>query len=281
MRAQAQAAQPVAELSGVPFFPQEQYQCGPAALATLLHWAGLQVTPETLADQMFIAEREGSLQIELQVAARRQGLLAYARPMDFNGLMVQLNAGVPVLVLQNLGLPWLPTWHYAVVVGYQPAQEKVLLRSGTTRLQSMALRDFSRTWFYGEYWGLTVHAPGQIPEGAEPETYLRAAIGLESAQRLAEAQASYRAATQRWPEQDIAWMGLGNTYYQLQDYAGAENAYRQALSLTPNQPAPAHNLAWALIRQGRETEALPFAEQAASSEQAHYQSALRSLNSDQ
>lgn len=277
MRVQAQGAESVPELSGVPFFPQEQYQCGPAAVATLLNWAGQTVTPEALVEQIYIAEREGSLQVELQVAARRHGLLAYAKPLDFTGLLQQLQEGVPVLVLQNLGLPWSPTWHYAVVVGYQADEEQVLLRSGATRLQQMPLRDFARTWHYADYWALTVHQPGQIPIGAQATPYLRAAVGLERAQRIKEAQAAYRAATAQWPEQDLAWMGLGNAYYQLQDYPGAEQAYRQALSLTPEHPAPAHNLAWALIRQGREAEALAYAEQAASEGESSYQSALQAL----
>ncbi|HLF24209.1 MAG TPA: hypothetical protein VI565_09840, partial [Burkholderiales bacterium] len=33
------------ELNAVAFFPQEEYQCGPAALATALAWAGIDTTP--------------------------------------------------------------------------------------------------------------------------------------------------------------------------------------------------------------------------------------------
>jgi len=34
------------ELREVPFFPQEEFQCGPAALATVLAASGVKVTPE-------------------------------------------------------------------------------------------------------------------------------------------------------------------------------------------------------------------------------------------
>ena len=37
-----------AELEAVPFFPQKAYQCGPAALATVLGAAGFAVTPDEL-----------------------------------------------------------------------------------------------------------------------------------------------------------------------------------------------------------------------------------------
>ena len=36
------------ELAQVPFFPQDEYQCGPAALATVLASAGAKVTPDWL-----------------------------------------------------------------------------------------------------------------------------------------------------------------------------------------------------------------------------------------
>ena len=61
------------ELKEVPFFPQEAYQCGPAALATVLVAAGASVTPEALAPQAYLPERHGSLQLELVAATRRRG----------------------------------------------------------------------------------------------------------------------------------------------------------------------------------------------------------------
>ena len=41
------------ELSAVPFFPQRDYQCGPAALATVFNYAGLAVDPEALIVEVY------------------------------------------------------------------------------------------------------------------------------------------------------------------------------------------------------------------------------------
>jgi hypothetical protein len=65
------------ELTDVPFFPQEDYECGPAALAMVAHAAGVDVTPDALVDQVYLPGRKGSLQPEMLAATRRQGLLAY------------------------------------------------------------------------------------------------------------------------------------------------------------------------------------------------------------
>ena len=56
------------ELESTPFHPQTSYQCGPAALATVLGAAGLTVSPAALADEVYLPGRQGSLQPELAAA---------------------------------------------------------------------------------------------------------------------------------------------------------------------------------------------------------------------
>ena len=96
------------ELTAVPFFPQEAYQCGPAALATVLNSSGLNVTPEALAPQVYLPERQGSLQFELLAAARRHGRVPYVLRPQLETLVTEVASGHPVLVLQNLGVAALP-----------------------------------------------------------------------------------------------------------------------------------------------------------------------------
>src|SRR3546814_20544969 len=42
-----------ATVETVPFFPQQAYYCGPAALAMTLTWSGPPATPETLPPQVY------------------------------------------------------------------------------------------------------------------------------------------------------------------------------------------------------------------------------------
>lgn len=268
----------IAELSEVPFFPQEAYQCGPAALAMLLSWLGRDISPETLSEQLFISGRKGSLQVELLAASRRHGVVPYVHDQGLQDLFAQLRQGVPVLVLQNLGLSWAPAWHYAVVVGYDAVGQVFLLRSGKQRLHQMDSREFARTWRYGGQWMLTLHQAGDIPAGATPLKYIESVSGLERVERYSEVVTSYQAATKQWPQSFIAWMALGNSLYQMHDFAEAERAYRKAYQIDGQHAAAAHNLAWALIQQEKQREALPYAQTAASlSELPRYQSALQAL----
>jgi len=96
------------ELSAVPFFPQTEYQCGPAALATVLVHSGVTTRPETLTPQIYLPGRKGSLQLELLAAARRAGRIPFTLTGGPDALLAELAAGNPVLVLQNLGLRSLP-----------------------------------------------------------------------------------------------------------------------------------------------------------------------------
>ena len=84
----------------------------------MLNVRGMTVTPGELIPQVYLPAREGSLQAEIVAATCRRGLLAPPVEPALDALLAEIAAGHPVLVLQNLGLNWLPRWHYAVAIGY-------------------------------------------------------------------------------------------------------------------------------------------------------------------
>lgn len=243
-----------AELEALPFFPQERYQCGPAALATVLAGAGIPVLPETLVPEVYLPAREGSLQPEMLAAARRRGLLAYPLAPRLEDVLREVAAGNPVIVLQNLSLPVAPLWHYAVVVGHDLNRGEIVLRSGTTRRLVMPLAVFERTWERGERWAMVAAAPQRLPATASEERYVAAAVALERASPGA-ARIAYATALGRWPRNLVARIGLGNTAYAAGDLAAAEVAYRQATRDHPDSGDAWNNLAQALFRLGHRVEA--------------------------
>lgn len=234
------------ELADTPFFPQERYQCGPAALASVLNARGAAVTPEELVPQVYLPARRGSLQAEIMAAVRRQGLLALAVEPSLDAVLAEIAAGHPVLVLQNLGLDWLPRWHYAVAIGYDLAQQALILRSGIERRRITPFGVFMNTWERSMRWGIVVLTPGSFPARADLQAYLEAASALEGVGKRAEALAAYKASTQRWPDSLVAWLGRGNTEYALGQVSHAEAAFRQALQVQAGEGAAWNNLAYAL-----------------------------------
>jgi tetratricopeptide (TPR) repeat protein len=238
------------ELEATPFFPQSDYQCGPAALATILAADAVDVTAEELVPEVYLPARRGSLQVELVAATRARGRLPYVLAPQDDALFTELAAGHPVLVLQKLGAgPW-PGWHYAVLVGYDRDRRSVLLRSGTTRRLEMSVRRFLLSWERGGRWAMLALAPGALPETADMRRYIDAAAGLEAVGRLDDAARAYRSASLRWPDAPLPWLGLANVAYARDDLGTAQSLYREALARDPADVAARNNHAEVLLQLG-------------------------------
>ena len=85
--------------------------------------------------------------------------------------------------------------------------------------------------------------------------YLTAVAGLEAAGRLETAKRAYTTATAAWPDQALAWLGLGNVAYRRNRLRAARNAYRRAHALAPGDPVVTNNLAQVLGELGCAREA--------------------------
>ncbi|MDD2669541.1 PA2778 family cysteine peptidase [Zoogloea sp.] len=238
------------ELSATPYYPQDDYQCGPAALAMALGPAGFAVRPEALAGQVFLPGRHGSLQIEMLSGARRTGALAVEVPGTLEALMRETAAGHPVVALLNLGLAWAPTWHYAVVIGYDLDEAAFLLRSGPMERQVLPFRTFELTWVRAGAWAFVALPAGQLAASADEAATTRALVAFEKAAPPGKAAPAYRAALARWPDSLTLAMGLGNSLYAAGDRPGAEAAFREAARRHASAAAW-NNLAVILLEAGR------------------------------
>ena len=76
--------------------------------------SGVSTSPEELTPRVFIPARRGSLQVEMLAVPRGFRRLALPLPRSPEAIVAELEAGRPVLVLHNYGLPFWPRWHYAV-----------------------------------------------------------------------------------------------------------------------------------------------------------------------
>jgi hypothetical protein len=249
------------ELAEVPFFPQEDYQCGPAALATVLGAAGVARTPEQLVEQVYLPDKQGSLQLELLGAARRAGVVPYPLATQPGELLREVAAGHPVVVLQNLRNDLLPQWHYAVVVGYDLDTQAVVLRSGTFKRLVMTIDAFDRSWARGGRWAFVALPPERLPATARENEYVAAATTLERVSG-AQGRRAYETALAAWPGNLFARMALGNAAYRQRQLDVAQAHYAQAARAHPDSADAWNNLAQALHELGRAGEAREAARRA-------------------
>lgn len=237
-----------AALSSIPFFAQADYECGPAALAMAITAAGKPIAPEALVPQVYLPARKGSLQVEMPVAVRRAGLLAYTLAPELQAVLREVAAGNPVVVFQNLSLPWYPVWHYAVVIGYDRETETLLMHSGTTARMPISLSAFERTWARGNYWALVAMPPDKLPATADAARLATAVVALERVNPQA-ALAAYGSALARWPADRSFLLGRGNAAYALGKLPAAQSAYAAATAAQPDFADAWNNLAQVLLEQ--------------------------------
>jgi tetratricopeptide (TPR) repeat protein len=235
-------------LADVPFHPQELHQCGPAALATVLGASGLTADPADLTERVYVPGRRGSFQAELVATTRILGRIPYVIDGSLDAIAAEVAAGRPVLVLQNLALPSLPRWHYAVVIGVD--RRRVTLRSGRKAALAMSHRAFLRSWNWAGRWGLVSLRPGEWPARPDAHRWLATLSDLEQVGQSATAAAGYEAAALRWPTLPLPWFALGNARYRAGDRAGAQAAYARATEVDPSFAPGWNNLAQVLGELG-------------------------------
>ena len=237
------------ELEDAPFYPQQRYQCGPAALTTVLTMSGASVSLPAIVDKVYLPDKSGSLQVELLAATRTSGRLPYVIDGTLSAVWNEIAAGRAVVVLQNLGVAAIPRWHYAVVVGIDPEHGEVILRSGTDRRRITTTKTFLRTWRRGDYWAIVVLRPDEMPANVDQGRYFEAVAALEQAGQLDEAAVAWQTALRAWPGSSAVLFGLGNVRFASDQFAEAEEIYRRLLARDDRLLVARNNLALALARQ--------------------------------
>lgn len=159
VRTAVAAAPAEGALLAVPFFPQEEYQCGPAAMASLLAYWGQPADPEAIAEAIYLPRLQGTLSLDLLLYAERLGLTARLLDASPEALKAALRTGRPVITLLNVGSRLVPTWHYVVVVGYADGPNAFVAHDGRHRERVFPYDDFAWRWQAAGRWGLLVEPP--------------------------------------------------------------------------------------------------------------------------
>ena len=141
-------------IPGVPFYPQEAYQCGPASLAGVLNFWGIEVDPGEISKEIFSRAARGTLNIDMVLYAERRGLYALQYTGNMEDLRKNINAGYPVIVLVVYGFSLYEVDHFMVVTGYY--DNGVIVNSGRERNKFVDEGDFLKIWGKANYWTLVI-----------------------------------------------------------------------------------------------------------------------------
>lgn len=141
-------------IQNVPFFPQEDYQCGPASLASMLNYRGVSVTPAEVAKAIYSKSAKGTLNIDMALYAHSRGLEASQYKGGPDDLREKIDSDQPLIVLVDYGFSVFQVNHFMVVIGY--GEEGVVANSGREEKKFIPLSDFMKSWKKTGYWTLLV-----------------------------------------------------------------------------------------------------------------------------
>jgi hypothetical protein len=147
-------------LPDVPFFPQEEYQCGPAALATVLNYwyirdgNTVRIGTGEIAKAIYSPGARGVLPTDLQNYARKKGFSAEEFKGSMAGLRESIDRGMPVILLVDHGLLLYRVDHFLVATGY--TRHGIIVNSGRNERQVITDTDLEKAWKRTGYWALRV-----------------------------------------------------------------------------------------------------------------------------
>jgi hypothetical protein len=226
----------------VDFIDQTAGYCGPATLTMAMRWAGENVSVDEVAAQVYTPAFRGSLQEDVISTSRRHGLMAI--PIhDLHNLLKEVSVGHPVIIFENLGLSWMPNWHYALILGYDLEKQEIIMHSGHDEFYHWDMSKFERSWMLGDYWGLVVLPAGELADTAGELPHVTAAVGLEQASMSFAAEKSYLKILEKWPTSLIALIGLANISYNNGKREEAILLLQRATQAHPDSKAAQNNLA--------------------------------------
>jgi ABC-type bacteriocin/lantibiotic exporter with double-glycine peptidase domain len=145
-------------IAGVPFLPQEDDTCGPSSLAMVLQFLGRNVDTAEIVRETRTEGLKGTLITDLAGAARRRGFEAEIADLDLPRLRERISAGVPVILLVDLGI-W--SWsrpHYLVAYGWTP--EGMVAHSGGERGKVIPFPTLDAQWAKMGRLAILVHRQG-------------------------------------------------------------------------------------------------------------------------
>ncbi len=161
----------------------------------------------------------------------------------------------------------IPKWHYAVIIGYDLEAGLIYLHTGIEKKYSVGWKVFKRTWKRAKNWGMVAITPHKVPASvdislANKARYLNEIIGFERTQQWNTAITAYQTSLNKWTNNNIALIGLGNSYYQLKKTKEAEQALQKLISTHPGSAIGHNNLAQLLFETGKIKKAFSHAQQA-------------------
>lgn len=132
-------------LVSVPFIKQRTDYCGPATLAMIINFWGLNITQDEIAEEVYSSVLKGTLSIQMVLYAIKQGFEAEIYNGSLLDIKDKLTLGLPLIVSHraNTGDEIV---HYLVILGFDDNKKVIYVHSGEKENQAIDYQTFLERW---------------------------------------------------------------------------------------------------------------------------------------
>jgi ABC-type bacteriocin/lantibiotic exporter with double-glycine peptidase domain len=143
-------------IEGVPFVKQTEYDCGPAALASVLSFRGKAVDLERITASVYLPKLRGTLPMDLERYAKDDGFKTSSSAGTAAALKTAIDSNTPVICLLDLGFGFYRQPHFVTVIGFDDGNGLFIMHDGGTPNRTMAYEDFGKKWTRGGNWMIVI-----------------------------------------------------------------------------------------------------------------------------
>lgn len=146
----------ICKIAGVPRIKQLTNYCGPATLAAVMQYYGIETSQEVVGKAVYNALSGATSGADMLYYARQQGMAAYSWNTNIDDLKLKLSAGMPVIALQQNSRED-TSGHFRVITGYNDKLDKFYVMDPYyDNIKELTYKEADRLWRRMGFWALIV-----------------------------------------------------------------------------------------------------------------------------
>lgn len=143
-------------IEGVPFVQQTEYDCGPAALASVLSFRGKAADLERITASVYLPQLRGTLLMDLERYAKDEGFKTSSSAGTHDALKTAVRSNSPVICLLDLGYWFYRQPHFVTVIGFDDGNGLFIMHDGGIPNRTMRYEDFEKKWARAGKWMIVI-----------------------------------------------------------------------------------------------------------------------------
>ena len=143
-------------IEGVTFVKQTEYDCGPAALASVLSFRGKAADLERITASVYLPGLRGTLPMDLERYAKDEGFKTLSSAGTAATLKTTISSNTPVICLLDLGFGFYRQPHFVTVIGFDDGNGLFIMHDGGTPNRTMVYEDFEKKWARAGSWMIVI-----------------------------------------------------------------------------------------------------------------------------